>query len=76
MTARSASPERDASPAELRSNYGIIAMIGAITIMDGYDVFIPAYVIHYVMTPWGISPAQAGPAGLFWPDRLHAGRAH
>jgi AAHS family 4-hydroxybenzoate transporter-like MFS transporter len=27
---------------------------------DGFDTFNPAYVIHYVMGPWGLKPAQAG----------------
>jgi AAHS family 4-hydroxybenzoate transporter-like MFS transporter len=34
--------------------------IGALTLFDGYDVFNPAYVIHYVMQPWHLRPAQAG----------------
>src|SRR5580693_8419106 len=34
--------------------------IGALTLFDGYDVFNPAYVIHYVMQPWGLRPSQAG----------------
>lgn len=29
-------------------------------LFDGYDTFNPAYVIHYVMQPWGLTPAQAG----------------
>lgn len=36
------------------------AMMGALTLFDGYDTFNPAYVIHYVMGPWGLTPAQAG----------------
>src|ERR1700746_1351143 len=35
-------------------------MMGLLTLFDGYDTFNPAYVIHYVMQPWGLSPAQAG----------------
>ncbi|HSZ95143.1 MAG TPA: MFS transporter, partial [Bradyrhizobium sp.] len=31
-----------------------------ITLFDGYDTFNPAYVIHYVMQPWGLQPSQAG----------------
>jgi MFS family permease len=34
--------------------------IGALTLFDGYDVFNPAYVIHYVVQPWHLRPAQAG----------------
>jgi MFS family permease len=36
------------------------AMMGALTLFDGYDTFNPAYVIHYVMAPWGLKPGQAG----------------
>jgi AAHS family 4-hydroxybenzoate transporter-like MFS transporter len=35
-------------------------LITLITMFDGYDTFNPAYVIHYVMQPWGLSPGQAG----------------
>jgi MFS family permease len=34
--------------------------IGALTLFDGYDVFNPSYVIHYVVQPWHLRPAQAG----------------
>jgi AAHS family 4-hydroxybenzoate transporter-like MFS transporter len=30
------------------------------TLFDGYDTFNPAYVIHYVRGPWGLSLQQAG----------------
>ena len=36
------------------------AMMGLLTLFDGYDTFNPAYVIHYVMQPWGLVPSQAG----------------
>jgi MFS transporter, AAHS family, 4-hydroxybenzoate transporter len=35
-------------------------LITLITMFDGYDTFNPAYVIHYVMGPWGLSRGQAG----------------
>jgi MFS transporter, AAHS family, 4-hydroxybenzoate transporter len=35
-------------------------VITLITMFDGYDTFNPAYVIHYVMKPWGLLPSQAG----------------
>src|SRR5258708_6736867 len=38
----------------------LAAMMGALTFFDGYDTFNPAYVIHYVMGPWGLAPGQAG----------------
>jgi len=34
-------------------------LITLITLFDGYDTFNPAYVIHYVMQPWGLVPSQA-----------------
>lgn len=43
-------------------------LITLITLFDGYDTFNPAYVIHYVAKPWGLSPSQAGflvSSGLF-----------
>jgi MFS transporter, AAHS family, 4-hydroxybenzoate transporter len=36
------------------------ALIALMTVFDGYDTFNPAYVIHYVARPWGLSPGQAG----------------
>src|SRR3984893_6973935 len=35
-------------------------LITLITLFDGYDTFNPAYVIHYVMQPWGLQPSHAG----------------
>jgi MFS transporter, AAHS family, 4-hydroxybenzoate transporter len=35
-------------------------LITLITLFDGYDTFNPAYVIHFVMQPWGLLPSQAG----------------
>jgi MFS transporter, AAHS family, 4-hydroxybenzoate transporter len=35
-------------------------LITLITLFDGYDTFNPAYVIHYVVQPWGLAPGQAG----------------
>jgi AAHS family 4-hydroxybenzoate transporter-like MFS transporter len=39
---------------------GLGVVITLITLFDGYDTFNPAYVIHYVMQPWGLQPSQAG----------------
>ena len=36
------------------------AIMGLLTLFDGYDTFNPAYVIHYVAKPWGLQPGQAG----------------
>src|SRR6185437_10783282 len=35
-------------------------LLALLTLIDGYDTFNPAYVIHYVRGPWGLSPQQAG----------------
>lgn len=39
---------------------GLGAMMALLTFFDGYDTFNPAYVIHYVVGPWGLAPGQAG----------------
>ena len=36
------------------------AIMGLLTLFDGYDTFNPAYVIHYVAKPWGLQAGQAG----------------
>jgi len=36
------------------------AIMGLLTLFDGYDTFNPAYVIHYVAKPWGLEAGQAG----------------
>lgn len=36
------------------------AIMGLLTLFDGYDTFNPAYVIQYVKQPWALSPSQAG----------------
>ncbi len=36
------------------------ALMGLLTLFDGYDTFNPAYVIHYVAGPWGLKAGQAG----------------
>jgi len=43
-----------------RSHRILGVLIALITMFDGYDTFNPAYVIHYVMQPWGLVPSQAG----------------
>ncbi len=35
-------------------------LLALLTLFDGYDTFNPAYVIHYVREPWGLSLQQAG----------------
>jgi len=43
-----------------RFHWWLGATMGALTLFDGYDTFNPAYVIHYVMQPWGLKAGQAG----------------
>jgi AAHS family 4-hydroxybenzoate transporter-like MFS transporter len=38
----------------------VIALVAAITIFDGYDNFIPSYVIHFTQKAWNLSLGQAG----------------
>jgi hypothetical protein len=38
----------------------VIALVAAITIFDGYDNFIPSYVIHFTQKAWGLSLGEAG----------------
>lgn len=35
-------------------------LVALIAMFDGYDTFNPAYVIHYVAQPWGLSGGEAG----------------
>jgi AAHS family 4-hydroxybenzoate transporter-like MFS transporter len=48
----------DAKIGPLHVALGVV--ITLITAFDGYDTFNPAYVIHYVMGPWGLSRGAAG----------------
>src|SRR5258707_7142239 len=41
-------------------HWGLGALMGLLTLFDGYDTFNPAYVIHYVAGPWGLKAGQAG----------------
>jgi len=34
------------------------AIMGLLTLFDGYDTFNPAYVIHYVAGPWGLKAGR------------------
>jgi AAHS family 4-hydroxybenzoate transporter-like MFS transporter len=38
----------------------LCAIMALVTLLDGYDTFNPAYVIHYVTKPWGLTPGTAG----------------
>jgi MFS family permease len=48
----------EARVSPLHIQLGVIMAL--LTFFDGYDTFNPAYVIHYVMGPWGLAPGQAG----------------
>src|SRR5258708_7334327 len=38
----------------------IIAIVACATIFDGYDNFIPSYIIHFTRDAWHLSLGQAG----------------
>jgi MFS family permease len=48
----------DAPVGPMHVKLGIL--LALLTMFDGYDTFNPAYVIHYVREPWGLSLQQAG----------------
>src|SRR5690242_21883618 len=48
----------DAKVTGFHMRLGLI--MGLLTLFDGYDTFNPAYVIHYVVGPWGLKGGQAG----------------
>ena len=48
----------EAKVSPLHIQLGLIMAL--LTFFDGYDTFNPAYVIHFVMGPWGLAKGQAG----------------
>lgn len=38
----------------------IVAMLALATLFDGYNVYVPAYVIPYALGAWRLSPSEAG----------------
>ncbi|WP_051579441.1 MFS transporter [Pseudonocardia acaciae] len=38
----------------------LVGMVALATMADGYDTFIPPYMIHFVAEPWGLSHAATG----------------
>src|SRR3954452_18337375 len=48
----------EARVSPLHIQLGLIMAL--LTFFDGYDTFNPAYVIHFVMGPWGLAKGQAG----------------
>lgn len=51
--------ELDQAPLS-RFHWFVVCCVFAATIVDGYDVFLPSYVIHFMIHPWHLSPGQAG----------------
>jgi len=43
-----------------RAHWLIVAVLAFATLFDGYDVFVPAYVIPYAMKSWRLLPSEAG----------------
>lgn len=61
MTAEKIYIQDEINNAKFNKFHVLIAIIvSSMTLFDGYDTFNPAYVIHYVMGPWGLKPASAG----------------
>src|SRR6185437_10909675 len=38
----------------------VVAILGLVTLFDGYDTFVPSYVIPYALKQWSLPPSQAG----------------
>jgi AAHS family 4-hydroxybenzoate transporter-like MFS transporter len=43
-----------------RFHWFVVSCVFAATIVDGYDVFLPSYVIHFMTGPWHLSHSEAG----------------
>src|ERR1700754_1247308 len=41
-------------------HWTVVILLGLVTLFDGYDVFVPAYVIPYALKTWKLVPSQAG----------------
>jgi AAHS family 4-hydroxybenzoate transporter-like MFS transporter len=42
------------------SHWIVVAIVGLVTLFDGYDTFVPSYVIPYALKQWSLPPSQAG----------------
>ena len=51
--------ELDQAPLS-RQHWVIVAILGLVTLFDGYDTFAPSYVIPYALEQWRLPPSQAG----------------
>ncbi len=43
-----------------REHVLIVAVLALATLFDGYDVFVPSYVIPFAMKAWRLAPSEAG----------------
>src|SRR6059036_620907 len=61
MTAKAIDLHEELAEAKVgKFHWRLGAIMGLLTLFDGYDTFNPAYVIHYVAKPWGLQAGQAG----------------
>lgn len=61
MTSQAINVHQELADAEAGAfHWRLGAIMGLLTLFDGYDTFNPAYVIHYVAGPWGLKAGQAG----------------
>jgi AAHS family 4-hydroxybenzoate transporter-like MFS transporter len=51
--------ELDQAPLSSR-HWIVVAILGLVTLFDGYDTFAPSYVIPYALKQWSLPPSQAG----------------
>ncbi|HEY1700424.1 MAG TPA: MFS transporter [Trebonia sp.] len=61
MTANTIGVREELDQAPLsRFHWFVVGCVFAATIVDGYDVFLPSYVIHFMTGPWHLSTGEAG----------------
>ena len=61
MTAQAINVHEELADAKVGGfHWRLGAIMGLLTLFDGYDTFNPAYVIHHVVGPWGLKAGQAG----------------
>src|SRR6185369_14045775 len=61
MTAKAIDLHEELAEAKVgKFHWRLGAIMGLLTLFDGYDTFNPAYVIHYVAKPWVLQAGQAG----------------
>jgi MFS family permease len=61
MTAKAIDLHEELAEAKVgKFHWRLGAIMGLLTLFDGYDTFNQAYVIHYVAKPWGLQAGQAG----------------